>query len=418
MRKTVAKADTQTSEATAATERAPLLGIPKAVLPIYLTTFVDTLGYTLLIPLLPAIAKQFGAADWLVGMLLSVPAACATVAAPIWGKTSDKTGRKFVILVAQGFTLCGYLILALAPTFSWIFLSRIISGVGAGSIGAAESYIADVTTEQERERSFALYGAVFGSAFVIGPVMAGFLQRYGLQFPFFVAAALEVVNIVFTIFVLPSLKSKRKERTSVKASVEAAWKPSVRSVLIRQFLFIFAVVFLIAAFALYLDHVLHESVAHASWLLAGAGAIGGITLVAVVTPLTKRIGERAVGQIGFVLLFAAYGLIFFVRSIDWFFPVLVLWAAGAAMVEPTLMTVLSKRAPKEERGAIMGVSDSVNSIAMIFAPAMGAAVVGAAPRLLGVLPAIAVAGAFFLGRRKRAADGEPSAPDTKTPQKD
>jgi DHA1 family multidrug resistance protein-like MFS transporter len=192
----------------------------------------------------------------------------------------------------------------------------------------------------------------------------------------------------------------KRESSSVKKSLLVALRPPIRVVLLRQFLFIFAVVYLLADFGLYLDHVLHESIQRSSWFLAGAGAIGGITLLVVVTPLTKRIGNLRVGEIGFALLFASYALIYFVSSITWFFPVLVLWAIGAAMVEPTLITVLSERVPEKERGAIMGVSDSVNNIALIFAPAIGTAIIGERPRLIGVLPALAVAFAFALGRRR------------------
>jgi len=374
------------------------VGLPKDVFPIYLTTFIDMLGYTLLIPLLPALAKQYGAHDWMVGMLLSIPAFCATIAAPIWGKFSDTAGRKSIIIIAQLFTLAGYTMLAIAPSLFWIYISRLISGTGAGSLGAAESYIADVTEQKQRDRAYALYGAVFGSAFIVGPVAAGFLQKWGLQFPFFVAAGLEVINIGVTYWLLPWRTRERPEETSVQKSLEAALNPGVRLVLLRQFLFVFAVVYLLADFALYLDHVIHESIQRMSWLLAGAGVVGGATLLIAVTPLTKRFGDRIVGQFGFVLLFVAYALIYFVQSLEWFFPVLILWSAGAAMAEPTLMALLAKRAPESERGAIMGVSDSANSVALIIAPAIGTAIVGEQPRLIGVLPAIAVAAAWMLGR--------------------
>ncbi len=384
------------------------VGLPKDVFPIYLTTFIDMLGYTLLIPLLPALAKQYGAHDWMIGMLLSIPAFCATIAAPIWGKFSDRAGRKYIILIAQFFTLAGYTMLAIAPSLFWIYISRLISGTGAGSLGAAASYIADVTEQKQRDRAYAFYGAVFGSAFIVGPVAAGFLQKWGLQFPFFVAAGLEIINIGVTYWLLPWRTHERREETSVQKSLEASLKPNVRLVLLRQFLFVFAVVYLLSAFALYLDHVVHETIQRMSWLLAGAGVVGGATLLIAVTPLTKRFGDRIVGQFGFVLLFVAYALIYFVQSLQWFFPVLILWAAGAAMAEPTLMALLAKRAPESERGAIMGVSDSANSVALILAPAIGTAIVGVQPRLIGVLPAIAVAAAWTLGRRQRGA--EPSAP--------
>jgi MFS family permease len=378
------------------------VGLPKDVFPIYLTTFIDMLGYTLLIPLLPAMAKHYGAHDWMVGMLLSIPAFCATIAAPVWGKLSDRAGRKYIILIAQVFTLAGYTILALAHSLFWIYISRLISGTGAGSLGAAESYIADVTDKKQRDRAYALYGAVFGSAFIVGPIAAGFLQRYGLQFPFVIAALLEVVNIGVTIWLLPWRTREKREETTLHESLKAAWNPRVRRVLLRQFLFVFAVVYLLADFALYLDHALHETVQRASWLLAGAGIIGGATIVIAVTPMTKRFGDRLVGQIGFSLLFASYALIYFVESLNWFFPVLILWAAGAAMAEPTLMAMLAKRAPESERGAIMGVSDSVNSVALILAPAIGTAIVGQEARLIGILPALAVAAAWVIGMRKPA----------------
>lgn len=395
-----------------AKDNIPVINLPRNILPIYLTTFIDMLGYTLLIPLLPAMAKQYGAHDWMVGMLLSIPAFCATVAAPIWGKASDRTGRKFIILIAQAFTLAGYTVLALAHSLFWVYLSRFISGIGAGSLGAAESYIADVTDKKQRDRAFAIYGAVFGSAFIIGPLAAGFLARYGLQFPFFIAAGLEVINIIVTFWLLPWRSKAKREETSVKRSLRVAWRPEIRVVLLRQLLFVFAVVYLLADFALYLDHALHTSIQHMSWLLAGAGVIGGITLLGFVTPMTKRYGDRIVGQIGFVLLFASYALIYFVQSMAWFFPVLILWSAGAAMAEPTLMASLAKRAPESERGAVMGVSDSMNSIALILAPAIGTAIVGAEARLIGVLPALAVAAAWLLGRfaGKKHEDSSASVP--------
>lgn len=376
------------------------IDLPREVLPIYLATFVDMLSYTLLIPLLPAIAHRYGARDWQIGMLLSIPAFFSAVAAPLWGRASDMTGRKFVILVAQVFTLAGYIILALAGSMFWVYISRLISGVGAGSISAAESYIADVTSQRQRNRAYAVYGAVLGSAFIIGPVISGFLHVYGLQFPFFFAAVLEIINIVLTVWLLPARtrpKPKRDEATIADA-LRASWRPEIRRILLRQFLFVFAVVYFLVDFALYLDHALNETIQHSSWLLAGAGIVGGFTLLVVVTPLTKRIGDFRTGQIGFALLFVAYALIYFVKNINWFFPVLILWAAGAAMVEPTILTILSKRAPKAELGAIIGVSDSVNSIALILAPAIGTAIIGERPRLIGILPAIAVACAFALGR--------------------
>lgn len=374
------------------------LRLPRELLPIYGTTLADMLGYTLMIPLLPSVAEKYGASDFTVGTLLSIPAFCSVIAAPLWGKASDYAGRKRVILISQLLTLGGYLLLAISHSLFWIFMSRIISGIGAGNVGAAQSYIADVTKPQQRDQAYAIFGVVFGSAFILGPVASGFLQHYGVQFPFYCAAALEAFNIVFTFLYLPWKTREKREGTSMRQSLRDAMRPDLRVLFIRQFLFIFAVVYFLASFALYLHHVLHYDVAHVSWFLAGAGAVGALVQGIAVAPLAKRFGDRVVGQIGFVFGFAAYALIYWVKSLEWFLPVLILWAIGAALVEPTLMALLAKRAPKEERGALMGVSDSANSIALVLAPAIGTAIVGENARLIGILPAIAMLAAYITGR--------------------
>ncbi len=165
---------------------------------------------------------------------------------------------------------------------------------------------------------------------------------------------------------LPSrLKGKLRSGTSIAESLKAANVPGVRRVLIRQFLAIFAIVFFLANFALYLHGVLHSAVAQIGWLLSVAGGVGGAALILVVSPLAARIGDRRVAQIGLLLSFVAYGMLWFVNALVTFFIVFILWAVGSSMVEPTLTALLSIRVKKSERGAIMGVSDSINSLAMI-----------------------------------------------------
>ena len=380
-----------------------LLNLPRAVIPIYGTTFADTLGYTLMIPLLPTLVHQYHLSDVMAGALLSIPAFCSALAAPVWGKASDLAGRKAIIITAQVLSLAGYLLLALAHTPWLILVSRIVSGLGGGSLGAVESYIADVTSEEHRETAYAFYGAVFGIAFVIGPVTSGALLHYGIAIPFFIAAGLETLNIIFTGLFLPLRTQAQPKKTSLRSTLRAAGKLGVRVVFIRQFLFIFAIVCFLANFALYVEHMLHMDQQQASFLLAAAGAIGGIALVAFVTPLAKRFGDVRLTQMGLAMTTAAYVLLVFAVRPWIFFVALVLWAVGAATVEPTLTTILSERAPESERGAIMGMSDSINSIAMIIGPAAGAAIVGADPRMLGVLSAAASAIALAVRWRRKPA---------------
>ena len=375
--------------------------LPSALIPIYGTTLADTLGYTLMIPLLPIVVSEYHASDVMVGSLLSIPAFFSAIAAPIWGKLSDGLGRKNVIIASQILSLAGYLMLAFAHSLLWIFLSRIISGCGGGGLGAVQSYIADVTTEDQRESAYALYGAVFGAAFILGPILSGALVHRGLSIPFFVAAGLELFNIVFTALFLPLKKKHSKEITSLRRSLQAANEPRVRILFVRQFLFIFAVVCFLANFALFVHHTLHGDVQSVGWLLALAGAVGGVALLGIVAPLARRIGDRRTAQLGLFFSAVGYLLLAFVNGTTLFCIALLFWAVGSAMVEPTLTALLSERAEAKERGAVMGVSDSINSVALILAPSMGAAIVGANARLLSVLPLAATLLSIFLGWRAR-----------------
>ncbi len=375
------------------------LSVPAAVIPIYGTTLADMLGYTLMIPLLPALASRYHASYFIAGTLISVPAFCSMFSAPIWGRISDRVGRKSIILFSQGITLVGYVMLALAHSLFWVFIARIISGLGAGNLSAAQSFVADVTSKEQRDQAFALYGVVFGAAFVVGPVAASFLMQRGVQFPFYIAALLEAANMLFAFALLPWKVGRGEKEADVEEVARAALKPPVRWLLLRQFLFIAGVVYFLSGFALYLHASLHASVSQVGWMLAGAGVLGGLVQGVFVSPLEARIGERFVAQIGFVALFVGYGLLYVVHGMALFVIVVAIWAVGAAMVEPSIMAALSLRIPKRQRGALMGVSDSVNSVALIVAPAASGAIIGANARFIGLLPAAATAVAFFVGSR-------------------
>jgi DHA1 family tetracycline resistance protein-like MFS transporter len=374
--------------------------LPGALVPIYGTTLADVLGYTLMIPLLPDLAAQYHASYFTAGSLISVPAFCSMFSSPFWGRVSDRIGRKSIILISLGVTLVGYVMMALANALIWIFIARIISGLGAGNISAAQSYIADVTNERQRDEAYALYGVIFGFAFIIGPVASAFLMRHGVQFPFYVAALLEAFNIAFAAALLPAKVGRHEGGVEISKIVHAALQPKIESVLMRQFLFIFGVVFFLGGFALYLRAALDVGISRVAGLLAGAGIAGAIVQVVLVSPLARRFGEPFTARIGFIALLVAYGFLYWVRNFFAFVLVLGVWAIGAAMVEPSIMALLSLRIPARQRGALMGVGDSLNSIALIIAPAASGAIIGADARFIGVLPAVVTIVALVLPRPK------------------
>ncbi len=369
-----------------------------ALVPIYGVTLIDVLGTMIMVPLLPYLVQHFGANGITVGAVLTTSAVAGSIAAPLWGSVSDKLGRKRVVLIAQAVSLVGYVLLALAHSLAFVFVARAIAGFGSGGLGVTQSYIADVTQERDRDRAYALFGAVFGLGIVLGPVVGGSLIRFGFAVPFAAAALIEFVTIVLTIRFLPSTTAAARGPGSLgEATSIFARDAGVRSVVVRHFLFIFSVTYFFTVFSLFLKRELAVGPDVSSWLLAGAGAVGGIALVAVVGPLGKRFGDVAVSSAGLILLTLAYAALAYTRVLWAFGAALGIWAIGAASVEPTLTALLSRRAPPRERGAIMGFNDAASNLALIVAPVAGGAAIDLDTHLVGIVPACAAFAAFAIG---------------------
>ncbi len=382
-----------------------------ALVPIYGVTLVDVLGTMIMVPLLPYVAQHYGAGGFAVGLILTTSAVASALAAPIWGSVSDRLGRKRIVLISQLVSLGGYLALATASSLAMLFVARAVAGFGGGNLGVTQSYIADVTPERDRNRAYALFGVLFGIGIVLGPVLGGFLIRFGFGVPFAVAAGIELVTIALTLRFLPSRhRAHAAPRANLRrAALTVLRDRPVRSLVVRHLLFIFAVTYFFTIFGLYLERVLDYGPEMTSALLAGAGAVGGVALVVVVGPLVRRFGEAAVAQAGLALSVPAYLMLTLGGAIGVFATGLAAWAVGAACVEPTLTALLSKAAPVRARGGVMGFNDAANSLALIFGPALGGEAIDLNPHLAGLVPALAVAAAFGLGwiphRPEQSGDG-------------
>ena len=371
----------------------------RALIPIYVLTLIDAIGNMVMIPLLPYIAQRFGATGLQVGALLAIMAAASTVMAPVWGAVSDKIGRKPVVQISQLISLIGYLAVAWAPTLPLLFVARAVAGIGGGNIGVTQSYIADVTDDEHRDRAFAAFGVVFGIGIVLGPITGGFLVQFGFWVPFCVAAAIQTINMMLTWRFLPATNSATMGvEFDIRTAAKSAWVDArIRSLIVRHFLFIFAVTYFFSIFALYVKHALHFGPQRASILLASAGLVGGIALVVVVGPLARRFGDAIVAQVGFALNLIAYSLLVFARDSWTFLAVLVVWAIGASCIEPTISALLSESVPQGTRGATLGYNDAMSSLALMAAPLLGGLVIDRGLTIVGVLPGAAVLAAFVIG---------------------
>src|SRR5579863_4751605 len=301
------------------------------LLPIFLIVLVDVLGLTIILPLLPFYAQHFGASDMQVGLLISTYAACQLIAGPILGRMSDQMGRKPLLIVSQMGTLIGFLILAFAGSLWMVFLSRIIDGLTAGNLSLAQAYIADVTTPENRAKSFGVIGIAFGIGFLIGPAISGFLAQYGLVYPIFAAAFLSASSIVCTATLLPKSEPHMLEgdsgpggrRLSIlewKSYAEYFARPKLGRLLWQFFFFAFSFALFTSGFALYAQRRYtfngHPFGAkEVGYVFAWVGFLGLILQGGLIGRLVKLFGERTLVWTGFAVSATGYGLLAWTRTV-------------------------------------------------------------------------------------------------------
>lgn len=344
------------------------------LLPLFLTVFVDVLGLTLVMPLLPFYAEHFGATPLVVGMLTASFAICQFIAGPILGRISDRVGRKPTLLASQLGTSFGFLVLGSASSLWMLFLGRMIDGLTAGNLTIAQAYISDVTRPEERTRAFGLIGIAFGAGFLLGPALSGELaERFGYAFPAFGAAALSLLSVVLTATLLPSIKPAEAEGAAARAGKAGAFRrfferPLPRRRLLEFFAFSLSFSTLIGGLALFLERRFEFNVAKTGYLFAFSGLIGGAIQGGLIGRMVKRLGEERLALLGFSAMAIGYGLL----GAAYTLPVLLLLvgiaAFGMAVVRPSVTTLLTKSVGRDEQGAALGVSQSLASISQIVGP--------------------------------------------------
>lgn len=355
------------------------------LLPIFLTVFVDVLGLTLMLPLLPFYAEHFGASAQMATTLIASYAVCQLVSGPLLGRASDRLGRKPVLLVSQAGTLTGFLVIGSAQSLWMLFVGRMIDGLTAGNLSIAQAYISDVTKPKDRARSFALIGIAFGSGFLIGPMISGELShRFGFAAPAYLAAGLSALSIVLSATLLPGkealekIKAARAAEDGETASPPTGernlafgrffTKPLARRRLLQFFAFTTSFAVLTGGLALFLERQMHFGTRETGWVYGVSGFVGGSIQGGAMKRLVRRFGEARLALAGFVTMLATYPFLGAVHSIP---PLLVLVAIssfGVAVVRPCLTSLITQSVGREEQGAALGTSQSLASISQIVGP--------------------------------------------------
>jgi len=225
------------------------------ILPILGVTFIDILGFSILIPILPYFVKSFGASDVTVGLLFSTFAACQIVAGPVWGRLSDHSGRKNVLIISQIGATIGWGLLAFAHSIGVVFAARILEGLSGGNISVTQAYVADLVPPAQRARAFAYVGAAFSSGIVFGPLIgAALFTRFGYSAPFLAAAGLQLITLALTITMLPESRGRdaAKNIATLTDIGDSLRNPKVAPILWQQWMYSMALYAWFALSAVYL----------------------------------------------------------------------------------------------------------------------------------------------------------------------
>lgn len=348
---------------------------------IFVTVLLDILAMGMIIPVLPRILEGFlggstARASVVYGLFSTVYALMQFIFSPVLGALSDRFGRRKVILLSNFGLGLDYILMALAPSLSWLFVGRIIAGITAASISTASAYIADVTPPEKRAASFGMIGAAFGVGFVLGPALGGVLGQMNLHLPFWVSTGLSLANAMYGLFVLPeSLPPERRKAFDWKRANPVGALRLLRSnrevlgLASVHFLYNLAHVALPSVFVLYGGYRFGWDERTVGLTMAGVGVSSLIVQGGLVRPLVKRLGERRAlllgltcGMVGFTIYgLAPSGIVFWAGV-----PVMSMWG----LFGPASQGMMSSRISASEQGQLQGALSSLMGIAGMIGPSI------------------------------------------------
>lgn len=353
---------------------------------IFVTLFVDVLGLGLIIPITPRLVGSFvsdaSSQSRTYGLFIAVYALMQFIFSPILGALSDKIGRRPVILGSLLGSGIDYLVMAMAPSLGVLFVGRIVSGISGASITAASAYIADVSPPAKRAQAFGLIGIAFGLGFIAGPALGGVVgdlgekMGLGLRLPFFVGAALCLLNGAYGLFVLPeSLAPENRRNFSLSranafSAIGALKKYPVVLGLAATLCFKNLAEFgLHSTWVLYTAYRFHWGIRDTGISLAVIGLVAAVVQGGLLRFVVPGLGEKRAVLLGYAMSVAAF-VLYGAATSGWMMYAIIVATGLGGIAAPTTQAILSRQVPANEQGAVQGALASLSSLMGIIAPAI------------------------------------------------
>ncbi|MBZ5535912.1 MAG: MFS transporter [Acidobacteriia bacterium] len=345
---------------------------------IFLIVFIDLLGFGIVVPYLPSYAvEKFKATNFEVGLLMASFSFMQFIFAPIWGGLSDRKGRRPILIMSLAGASLSYWILGIANTLPLLFFSRLLSGTAAANISTAQAYVSDITTPENRAKGMGMIGAAFGLGFIFGPAIGGGLSHVNYALPAYFGCGLSALAMVMAVFLLPESLQPSRERVTrgrqigPRAILKAFTHPHLSLLFVIFFIFTFSfscyeTTFPLVGLKKFGFHPAQIGLWFAYVGVVTAGIQGGL-----IGRLAKRYGERKLIILGVVLTIIGIVFIPYSPSMMILGAVLLSLGIGAGITNPSLSSFISLSTEATEQGSVLGMSQSLSSLARILGPIWG-----------------------------------------------
>jgi len=344
---------------------------------IFIIKITEVLGFSLILPFLPFYAQNLGASPSQVGLVLATFSLFQFISAPIMGKLSDSYGRIPLLILSQLSTLISFIVLGFANSLWMLFASRMIDGLLGSNYTITQAYLSDITPQKERTKIFSLTGIAFSIGFFIGPALGGYLAQFSYSLPSFLAAGMAGATIITTYLYLPETIIKSKKFTwswdifKIKQFKLLKTKSKISLPLWEYFSYVITHGLWASSFALYAERQFNFGAKEIGYIFAVIGGVSIFIKGLILPKLLNIVAEDRLRIIGAMSIVLALIFTPIIESEQLLTVATVLFAFGASLLRPSLTAHISKQASAEKQGEIMGITDSLGSIAQIIGPLGG-----------------------------------------------